>query len=216
MSRYQEFIKSFEKSVIKNKRHIEEIELIAVSKRQSTQDIISIFNEGQLSFGENQLQEVERKWSELRKNMLSARLHFIGSIQSKKVVNIIKQCDAIHTIDREKLIPIIKRIDKSILKNKSFFVQINTGTEPQKSGIDLDGAEKFIELCRNNEIKIDGLMCLPPENEPPEKHFQIMQSIAKNNHVKNLSMGMSNDFDVAIKYGSTHIRIGTAIFGKRN
>ena len=194
MSRYQEFIKSFEKSVIKNKRHIEEIELIAVSKRQSTQDIISIFNEGQLSFGENQLQEVERKWSELRKNMLSARLHFIGSIQSKKVVNIIKQCDAIHTIDREKLIPIIKRIDKSILKNKSFFVQINTGTE----------------------LKIDGLMCLPPENEPPEKHFQIMQSIAKNNHVKNLSMGMSNDFDVAIKYGSTHIRIGTAIFGKRN
>ena len=216
MSRYQEFIKSFEKSVIKNKRHIEEIELIAVSKRQSTQDIISIFNQGQLSFGENQLQEVERKWSELRKNMLSARLHFIGSIQSKKVVNIIKQCDAIHTIDREKLIPIIKRIDKSILKNKSFFVQINTGTEPQKSGIDLDGAERFIELCRNNEIKIDGLMCLPPENEPPEKHFQIMQSIAKNNHVKNLSMGMSNDFDVAIKYGSTHIRIGTAIFGKRN
>ena len=216
MSRYQEFIKSFEKSVIKNKRYIEEIELIAVSKRQSTQDIISIINEGHLSFGENQLQEVEKKWLEIRKKIRRTRLNFIGSIQSKKMVDIINHCDAIHTVDREKLIPIIKRIDKSILKKKSFFVQINTGNEAQKSGVNLDRAEKFIELCHNNEIKINGLMCIPPENDPPEKHFQIMQSIAKNNHVKNLSMGMSNDFDVAIKYGSTHIRIGTAIFGKRN
>jgi len=216
MSRYQEFIKSFEKSVIKNKRYIEEIELIAVSKRQSTQDIISIINEGHLSFGENQLQEVEKKWLEIRKKIRRTRLNFIGSIQSKKMVDIINHCDAIHTVDREKLIPIIKTIDKSILKNKSFFVQINTGNEPQKSGIGLDSAESFIESCHNNEIKIDGLMCLPPENDPPEKHFQIMQSIAKNNHIKNLSMGMSNDFDIAIKYGSTHIRIGTAIFGKRN
>ena len=104
---------------------------------------------------------------------------------------------------------------KTILKNKSFFVQINTGDELQKSGVYLDYAEEFLQQCKNNEIKINGLMCLPPEKESPAKHFQIMQSLAKNNNIKNLSMGMSNDYEIALKYGSTHIRIGTAIFGKR-
>lgn len=216
MSRYKEFIKSFQKAILNNKRNIEEIELIAVSKKKSKEDIVSIINEGQLSFGENQLQEIDEKWLNLRNDISNTTLHFIGNIQSKKMNDIIHCCDVIHTIDREKLIPIITKIDKSILNKKSFFVQINTGNEPQKSGVELENAEQFLELCKKNEIEISGLMCLPPINEPPHKHFEIMQSLAKNNHIKKLSMGMSNDFEVALQYGSTHIRIGTSIFGQRN
>ena len=216
MSRYKEFLKNFEKSVSSAKRSIEEIEVIAVSKRKSTQDILAILQEGHLSYGENQLQEVKKKWPELSSIYKNIKLHFIGSLQSKKIVDIITNCDVIHALDREKLVNIISKLDKSLIAKKTFFVQINTGSEVQKSGVDLNYAEEFIQLCRQNEIKISGLMCLPPENEQPDKHFQILQSLAKNNHIANLSMGMSNDYDIALKYGSTHIRIGTAIFGKRS
>jgi len=216
MSQYREFLKNFEIAVLQSKRHIEEIELIAVSKRQSIDNILSVINEGHASFGENQLQEIDKKWPLIKVTNQKLKLHFIGSIQSKKLQNIINHCDVIHTIDREKLIQIISKLDKDTLLGKSFFIQINTGNEPQKSGINLNYAEEFFQLCRNQNININGLMCLPPENEEPDKHFEILQSLANNNHIKNLSMGMSNDYAVAIKYGSTHIRVGSAIFGKRN
>ena len=216
MSRYQEFLKSFEKSVLESKRNIEEIELIAVSKRQSIENILSIINEGHLCFGENQIQEVLNKWPEIRSKYPKVKTHFIGTIQSKKLVDITQSCDVVHTIDREKLLQILSKMDQKLLVEKSFFIQINTGNELQKSGIKLDYAEEFLELCKNHDIKADGLMCIPPENESPAKHFEIMQSLARNNHIKNLSMGMSNDFDIALQYGSTHIRVGTAIFGKRD
>ena len=216
MSRYQEFLKSFEKSVLESKRNIEEIELIAVSKRQSIENILSIINEGHLCFGENQIQEVLKKWPEIKGDHPKVKTHFIGTIQSKKLVEITQSCDVVHTIDREKLLQILSKMDQKLLVEKSFFIQINTGNELQKSGIKLDYAEEFLELCKNHDIKADGLMCIPPENESPAKHFEIMQSLARNNHIKNLSMGMSNDFDIALQYGSTHIRVGTAIFGKRD
>ena len=216
MSQYREFLKKFEIAVLQSKRHIEEIELIAVSKRQSIDNILSVINEGQASFGENQLQEIDKKWPLIKVTNQKLKLHFIGSIQSKKLENIVNHCDVIHTIDREKLIKIISKLEKEVLVGKSFFIQINTGNETQKSGIALNYAEEFFQLCRNQHINIDGLMCLPPENEQPDKHFQILQSLANNNHINNLSMGMSNDYATAIKYGSTHIRIGSAIFGKRN
>ncbi len=216
MSRYKEFVKNFTKAVLRARRNIEEIEIIAVSKRKKTSDIQLIIEEGHLSFGENQLQEVVYKWPEIRQKILNTKLHFVGGIQSKKLSDIVKYCDVIHTIDREKLLPILKKIDNSLLSRKDFFVQINTGHESQKSGVSLKKAENFIEICKNNEIQINGLMCLPPINEPPEKHFQIMQSLASNNHIKYLSMGMSNDYETALEYGSTHIRIGTAIFGQRD
>ena len=216
MSQYREFLKNFETAVLQAKRHIEEIELIAVSKRQSIDNILSVINEGQASFGENQLQEIDKKWPLIKVTNQKLKLHFIGSIQSKKLENIVNHCDVIHTIDREKLIKIISKLEKEVLVGKSFFIQINTGNETQKSGIALNYAEEFLQLCKNQQINIDGLMCLPPENEQPDKHFQILQSLANNNHINNLSMGMSNDYAKAIKYGSTHIRIGSAIFGKRN
>ncbi len=216
MSRYQNFIKNFQKAVLKNKRHIEEIEVIAVSKRKEINDIQLVIDQGHLSFGENQLQEVTKKWPEIKKKNLETKLHFIGGIQSKKLNDIISSCDVIHTIDREKLLPIIKKLDNAVLEKKIFFIQINTGNEDQKSGVSLNNAEEFLEVCKNNKLKIDGLMCLPPMNEPPAKHFQIMQSLANNNHIKFLSMGMSNDYEIALKYGSTHVRVGTSIFGQRD
>ena len=216
MSRYKEFVQNFNKAVIRTNRHIEEIEIIAVSKRKQIRDIQLIINEGHLSFGENQLQEVVKKWTEIRKKNLDIKLHFIGSIQSNKLSDILYQCDVIHTIDREKLLTILKGVDNSILEKKDFFVQINTGNETQKSGISLSNAENFLEVCKNHKIQVNGLMCLPPINEPPAKHFQIMQSLASNNHIKYLSMGMSEDYETALQYGSTHIRVGTSIFGQRN
>ena len=216
MSQYKEFLKNFEKAVLQSKRNIEEVELIAVSKRKPVENILPIISEGQLSFGENQIQEVKQKWPLIKNEYNKIKLHFVGSIQSKKLDDIINHCDVIHTIDREKLVSIISKLDKSLLQSKTFFIQVNTGNEPQKAGVKLNEAEEFIQLCKNYKINIDGLMCLPPENELPDKHFQTLQSLAKNNHIKYLSMGMTDDYHSALKFGSTHIRVGTAIFGKRD
>ena len=216
MSNYNDFLKDFEKSILRNKRAIEEVELIAVSKKKSAEEILPVINLGHRTFGENQLQEVIKKWPSLKSQFDDIRVHYIGSIQSKKVHQIIEQCDVIHTLDREKIIGIISEIHYSKIKDKIFFIQVNTGSEAQKSGVSLDNVEALIQKCNNNNIKINGLMCLPPENEVPDKHFEILQSLAKNNHIKYLSMGMTNDYDSALKYGATHIRVGTAIFGLRN
>jgi pyridoxal phosphate enzyme (YggS family) len=216
MSNYKDFLKDFEKSILRNNRFIEDVELIAVSKRKSEEDILPIINLGHKNFGENQLQEVIKKWPSLKSQFDDIKVHFIGSIQSKKVQQIIEQCDVIHTLDREKIISIISEMDCSKIRNKTFFIQVNTGSEMQKSGVVLDQVEALIEMCKNYNIKIDGLMCLPPENETPDKHFEILQSLAKNNHLKYLSMGMTNDYECALKYGATHIRVGTAIFGSRD
>ena len=216
MSNYKDFLKDFEKSILRNNRFIEDVELIAVSKRKSEEDILPIINLGHKNFGENQLQEVIKKWPSLKSQFDDIKMHFIGSIQSKKIQQIIEQCDVIHTLDREKIISIIAEMDYFKIKDKIFFIQVNTGSEVQKSGVSLDNVEALIQKCNNNNIKISGLMCLPPENEVPDKHFEILQSLAKNNHIKYLSMGMTNDYDSALKYGATHIRVGTAIFGSRD
>lgn len=216
MSHYKKFLKNFEKAVLSAKRSIEEIEVIAVSKRKTSLNILNVLQEGHLSYGENQLQELTKKWPELQLQYPNTKLHFIGSVQSKKIVDIVNHCDVIHSLDRKKLVNIISKLDKSLIAKKNFFIQINTGNEIQKSGVDLSYAEDFIQFCRQNGIHVNGLMCLPPENEQPHKHFQILQSLAKNNHIPSLSMGMTNDYDIALKYGSTHIRVGTAIFGERS
>ena len=216
MSNYKDFLVDFEKSILRNKRAIEEVELIAVSKRKAEEDILPVINLGHRAFGENQIQEVLKKWPNLKNQFYDIKVHFIGSIQSKKIHQIIEQCDVIHTIDREKIIGIIAEMDYSKIKDKTFFIQVNTGSEIQKSGVSLDQVEALIQKCKDYKININGLMCLPPENEAPDKHFAILQSLAKNNYIKYLSMGMTNDYDIALKYGATHIRVGTAIFGSRD
>ena len=217
MSQFKNFYSTFLKSVLSAKRDIEEIQLIAVSKKKPASNIIDIINEGHLAFGENQLQEVESKWIDLRKNYPATRLHFIGSIQSRKIKSIFNNCDEIHSIDRIKIVEEIKKLESEMNTQKEYFLQINTGDEIQKSGIPLSDADEFINTCISKyDLKIKGLMCIPPVNDDPRTHFNILKDVGKNHHLKFLSMGMSNDYDIAIQCGATHIRIGTLIFGSRS
>ena len=191
--------------------------LIAVSKKQSVEKIENIILKGHNDFGENQLQEVENKWIPLKEKYPNTTLHFVGSIQSRKLERIFQLCDEIHSIDRLKLIVKIKELEKKHKVSKSYYVQVNTGNEPQKSGVMLDEIDDFLHSAKfEYDFLIKGLMCLPPQKEDPKKHFLILKNIAEKHSILNLSMGMSDDFKDAIDCGATHIRLGTAIFGERS
>ena len=216
MGEFNNFYSKFSKSVLSAKRNIEEIELIAVSKKQPTIAIINLIEQGHLSFGENQLQEIENKWPDLRKDYPTTKLHFIGPIQSRKMKSIFNNCDEIHSVDRIKIVEEIKKLENETKIEKDYFLQINTGDEIQKSGVALADADQFINQCiTKHDFKVKGLMCIPPVNEDPRPHFNRLKDIATNNQIKCLSMGMSNDYETAIQCGATHIRIGTLIFGER-
>ncbi len=213
---YKDFLEQFNKAVLEAGRDIEEIEVVAVSKKKPLNDIKKVFNEGQLSFGENQIQEIESKWIDFRKENKNISLHYVGSIQSRKTNSILKHCDVIHSVDRLKIVKLIRQFEQDTGIKRKYFIQINTGDEPQKSGVLLKESDSFIEECKSiHNFNISGLMCLPPMNEDPINHFNILKSLAKNHRLSSLSMGMSHDFKTAIKCGATHIRIGTSIFGKR-
>ena len=214
---YKEFMSTFHKAVLEAGRNIEEINLIAVSKRKPVEAINQVYKAGQLSFGENQIQEIERKWPDFKKENSNSQLHFIGNIQSRKVESIYENCEVIHSLDRMKVAKLFAKIEKLKNVRRQYFIQINTGSEPQKSGVMLSDAEKFITEClASYNLNIVGLMCIPPFNEDPKKHFLTLAEMAKNFSLSSLSMGMSNDFDIALECGATHIRIGTKIFGERN
>ena len=214
---YENFLAQFNKAALKAGRDIEEIELIAVSKKKPPEDIKKVFNQGHLSFGENQIQEIERKWPDLKKLNSNIQLHFIGSIQSRKVGSIHENCDFIHSIDRMKIVKLFAEIEKLKNVKRKYFIQINTGNEPQKSGVMLSEANKFITECLEiYNLNILGLMCIPPLNEDSKKHFLTLSELAKKFDLSSLSMGMSNDYKIALECGATHIRVGTKIFGERN
>ncbi len=217
MDKFSKFKKTLENALIQSNRDYEEVTVIAVSKRKSIEEIKPIMDAGHIDFGENKIQELEKKWPILKKNNHDVKIHYLGSIQSKKTKQIFEQCDFIHSIDRLKIVSIIKDLELETKIQKEYFVQINTGDEEQKSGVKINEAEKFITECLEKyHFKISGLMCLPPINDKPEKHFNILRGIAKNFKIPHLSMGMSNDFEIALKCGATHIRVGTLIFGERN
>ena len=208
---------TFHKAVLAAGREVEEIDLIAVSKRKPIEDIDQVYKAGQLLFGENQIQEIERKWPNFKKLNSNSQLHFIGNIQSRKVESIYDNCEVIHSLDRIKVVKLFAKIEQSKNVRRQYFIQINTGSEPQKSGVVLTDADKFITECLESyNLNIVGLMCIPPLNEDPKKHFLTLAEMAKNFSLSSLSMGMSNDFDIALECGATHIRIGTKIFGERN
>ena len=216
MSEYLKFLKTFQNAVQAADRNIEEIELIAVSKKKPPDLIRQVINSGHKSFGENQLQEVENKWVKLKQDFGHTRLHFVGAIQSKKIEKIFQLCDVIHSIDREKIVKKIKNCEDLFNLKREYFIQINTGNEPQKSGVALNESESFIDKCINEyNLEIRGLMCIPPQNDNPESHFLKLRELGKNFGLPFLSMGMSEDFELAIKCGATHIRVGTKIFGAR-
>jgi pyridoxal phosphate enzyme (YggS family) len=214
---YKEFMSIFHKAVLEAGRDIEEIDLIAVSKRKPIEAINQVYKAGQLSFGENQIQEIERKWPDFKKENSNSQLHFIGNIQSRKVGSIHENCEVIHSLDRIKVVKLFAEIEKLKNVRRQYFIQINTGNESQKSGVILSDANKFISECLESyNLNIVGLMCIPPLNEDPKEHFLMLADMAKNFNLSSLSMGMSNDFHIALECGATHIRIGTKIFGERN
>ena len=217
MCSYQSFHSHLQNAVAAADRDIDEIELIAVSKKKSSKEIKKIIELDHISYGENQIQEVEKKWVDLKNEFPRLKLHFIGGIQSRKVKSIYMNCDVIHSLDRLKIANLFNELETNESYKRDYFIQINTGNEPQKSGVILSEADQFISSCiKDYNLNIVGLMCIPPLNDDSTKHFMTLVDIAKNFNLPSLSMGMSNDYENALKCGATHIRIGTKIFGERN
>jgi len=192
------------------------VTLIAVSKTFDASAITPVIESGQRVFGENRVQEAKGKWPALISSYDGLKLHLIGPLQSNKAKEAVALFDAIHSVDRPSICQALAKEIESQNKHPELFVQINIGEEPQKAGIAPGEADDFIASCRDTYgLTISGLMCIPPVDEPPAAHFALTAKIAARNGLKNLSMGMSADFAVAIAMGATHVRVGSAIFGAR-
>jgi hypothetical protein len=193
-----------------------EVTLVAVSKTFIAEAITPVIAAGQRVFGENRVQEAKAKWPALGERHPGLALHLIGPLQSNKAKEAVTLFDAIHTVDRPSLCAALaKEIDKQG-RVPLLLVEINTGAEPQKAGVLPEAADAFLRACRADYgLTIAGLMCIPPLTEPPAPHFALAAKIAARNGLKLLSMGMSADFETAIKLGATHVRVGSAIFGER-
>ena len=199
------------------RRSAREVSLIAVAKRQPLDRVNALLEAGHRVFGENRIQEAADKWPAIKRRFPDVELHMVGSLQSNKVADAIALFDAIHSIDRMKLARRVAEEIATAQRDPELFVQINTGEEPQKSGILPQEADDFIHQCREGlGLRISGLMCLPPIDEEASLHFALLARIARRNGIDNLSMGMSEDFETAIILGATHIRVGTALFGSRD
>ena len=194
----------------------ESITLIAVSKTFDGPEIIPVIEAGQRVFGENRVQEAKAKWPALKMAWPDVELHLIGPLQSNKAAEAVQLFDAIHTVDRPRIAAAIATEMRKQAKPLKLFVQVNTGLEPQKAGIDPAEADSFLRDCREvHGLEISGLMCIPPAGEDPRPHFRLLAEIAGRNGLSQLSMGMSGDYAAAIACGATHVRVGSAIFGTR-
>jgi len=192
-------------------------EIIAVSKTFPMEEILPLINHGHIHFGENKVQEAIDKWSDIRKDFKKPKLHMIGKIQTNKVKYVVELFDYIHSLDNIKLAEKISNEQQKKNKNLKIFIQVNIENETQKSGITIDKLDEFYNICTHNlNLNIVGLMCIPPNDGKPELHFDIMQKLKNTLPINELSMGMSEDYIDAIKYGSTFVRIGSKIFGKRS
>lgn len=202
--------------MLENKTKQQEPEIIAVSKTFSMDKILPLIDHGHINFGENKVQEADEKWKEIKKNNSNLKLHMIGKLQSNKVKKALSIFDYIHSVDNFKLAEKISNCEKELNKKIKYFIQVNFDNEVQKNGIDPKDLSHFIEKCKNDlSLNIIGLMCLPPLNEKPEKYFENLNQLRAANNLTHTSMGMTSDFIVATKHGSTFLRIGSKIFGKR-
>ena len=192
------------------------VTLVAVSKTYGAEAIEPVIASGQRIFGENRVQEAKAKWPPLLVGHPDLELHLIGALQSNKAKDAVALFDAIHAVDRASL---AEALGKEIARQERrplLFVEINTGAEAQKAGVLPQDADAFLAACRDRYgLDISGLMCIPPHQEAPAPHFALTAKIARRNGLKSLSMGMSADFPIAIAFGATHVRVGTAIFGAR-
>lgn len=193
-----------------------EVTLVAVSKIHPQSAVREALAAGHRVFGENRVQEAAQKYPALREEFPDLRLHLIGPLQTNKVRDAVALFDVIETVDRPNLVAALTKEAARAGRSIDVMVQVNTGEEPQKAGILPLEADDFIETCRAAEgLKLRGLMCIPPMDEEPAMHFALLAEMAKRHGLKQLSMGMSADFEIAIRLGATHVRVGTAIFGHR-
>jgi pyridoxal phosphate enzyme (YggS family) len=194
----------------------DDVHLIAVSKTFDAEAIEPVLRSGHRIFGENRVQEAKGKWPQLKERYSGTSLHLIGPLQSNKAKEAVALFDAIHSIDREKIARAIAAEMAAQGRRPQLFLQINTGEEPQKAGVGPREAAALAALCRE-ELKLDvaGLMCIPPVDEEPAVHFALLAKLARELGLAGLSMGMSDDFETAIAFGATHVRVGSAIFGAR-
>ena len=192
------------------------VTLVAVSKTFGVDEIRPVIASGQRVFGENRVQEARAKWPMLKAETAGIELHLIGPLQSNKAAEAVELFDVIHTVDRDKIAAALAAECVEQGRRPRFFVQVNTGLEEQKAGIDPREAVAFVERCRTvHGLTIDGLMCIPPAEDAPGPHFALLAKLGRQAGVGGLSMGMSSDFETAIDLGATHVRVGSAIFGGR-
>jgi pyridoxal phosphate enzyme (YggS family) len=192
------------------------VQLVAVTKAFGPAEIAPVLEAGHRDFGENRVQEAKSKWSALRARFGDIRLHLIGPLQSNKAKEAVALFDTIHSIDRPKIARVVAGEMAKQGRHATLFVQVNTGEEPQKAGVFPSEAANFVGMCRHElKLEIAGLMCIPPLAEEPALHFGLLAKLAKEMGLAELSMGMSDDFPTAVKFGATYVRIGSAIFGLR-
>lgn len=193
------------------------VTLVAVSKTFAADDIRPVIAAGQRVFGENRVQEAKAKWPGLREEAPGVELHLIGPLQSNKAREAVELFDVIHTVDRDRIAAALAAEMRRLGRTPRLLVQVNTGLEPQKAGIDPRETAAFLERCRAvHGLEIAGLMCIPPVDEEPGPHFALLAKLAREAGLPLLSMGMSADFETAIRFGATHVRVGSAIFGHRD
>lgn len=194
----------------------DETTLVAVTKTFGPEDILPVLEVGHRVYGENRVQEAEGKWPALRAQFSGIELHLIGPLQSNKAAEAVALFDVIETVDREKIARALKSEMDKQGRTPRLYVQVNTGLEPQKAGIAPDDTAKFVAFCRDElGLTIEGLMCIPPADENPGPHFALLRKLARECGVEKLSMGMSGDFETAVSFGATSVRVGSAIFGSR-
>jgi hypothetical protein len=193
------------------------VTLVAVSKTFAADAIEPVIVAGQRVFGENRVQEAKAKWPALKERHAGVALHLIGPLQSNKAKEAVALFDAIHSVDRASLCTALAKEIEKQGRAPLLFVEINTGAEPQKAGVLPEAADAFLRDCRENYgLAVAGLMCIPPADEPPAPHFALTAKIAARNGLKLLSIGMSADYEVAVRFGASHVRVGSAIFGARH
>jgi PLP dependent protein len=193
-----------------------DVRLVTVSKTFPAEVVAEVLEVGERIFGENRVQEAAAKWPALRERYPEVELHLIGPLQSNKAREAVALFDAIHTVDRPKIAEALAGEMKRQGRAPKLFVQVNTGAEPQKAGVLPEDSDAFIALCRDQHgLALAGLMCIPPADENPSPHFALLEKIARRNGLAELSMGMSGDFEAAVMFGATYVRVGSAIFGTR-
>ena len=215
IKKYQDII-TLIKSNIENNQNIKFPNIIAVSKTFKLEKILPLIDYGHNDFGENKVQEAIEKWTLIKEKKPNIKLHLIGKLQTNKVKFAVKIFDYIHSLDSTKLAKKIADEEKKQNKKIRLFIQVNIGNEVQKSGVDLKELTDLYNYCKELDLNVIGLMCIPPFEENSEKYFKEMKIINKKFNLSNLSMGMSSDYLTAIENSATHVRIGSSIFGSRN